>query len=259
MIRSYVNEVIETYKLIYPIDLYNFVSMLGFNVKHVDTGNSDAYTIINGGEKLILLNKNINLKKRINFTLAHELGHYFIPHHLEPLYACSINEIISTKNLSNLDIENEADIFASELLMPYKLFAGCNARTFDDILNVSMTYNVSIQAAAIKLIEYTQDVVCFICCNDRKIKWYAASENFKQYLTLKDIYRSPVPELSLLDDCIKKDVSKYIRGKVPAFVWLENVEDEFINEEVLYYPEYNIGYILIEAENMIDFEGELFL
>lgn len=172
---------------------------------------------------------------------------------------CSINEIISTKNLSNLDIENEADIFALELLMPYKLFAGCSARAFDDILNVSMAYDVSIQSAAIKLIEYTQDAICFICCNNGKIKWYAVSENFKQYLTLKDIYRSPVPELSLLNDCINKDISKNIRGKVPTFVWLEDVDDEFINEEVLYYPEYNIGYILIEAENMIDFEGELFL
>ena len=96
LISLYVNEVIETYELTYPLDIHGFASTLGFNIKYVDTGKNDAYTIITGGKKLILLNQNVSFEERINFILAHELGHYFIPHHLEPLYACNIDEMIST-------------------------------------------------------------------------------------------------------------------------------------------------------------------
>lgn len=42
-------------------------------------------------------------------------------------------------------------------------------------------------------------------------------------------------------------------------MWLDNVDGEFINEEVLYYSQYNLGYVLIEAESLINFEEELFL
>lgn len=93
-IKSYVNQVIRKYNLDYPLDIQSFVSTLGFEIKYVDTGDCDALTIMANGQKLILLNQEIYFEPRINFTLAHELGHYFIPTHLDPLYACNINEMV---------------------------------------------------------------------------------------------------------------------------------------------------------------------
>ena len=251
-----VNDIIKKYNLEYPLDLLPFISILGFEIKYVDTGTSDAYTIIYKGQKVILLNKATRLRTRINFTLAHELGHYFIPHHLESLYACNVNEIISSANLNNHTEEREADIFASELLLPHKIIdKKSNIRGFDDILKIAEQFNTSIPSTAIKMIEHSYNSVCFICCKNRKIQWFAASSAFKEYFRLNDIIGSPVPDSSLFGTCLEKNLNTY-KGKVPAFTWIENTDtDSFIYEEVQYYPKYNTGYILIMADNLADLEG----
>ncbi|SET38458.1 protein of unknown function [Natronincola peptidivorans] len=257
--KLYVNDVLQKYELKHPLDVRGLVNILGFDVKYVDTGGSDAYTIIVGGKKLILLNKNMMLKERINFTLAHELGHYFIPDHLEPLYKCNVNELISTKNLNNNDKEREADLFASELLMPTQFIKkSSDVNSLEDIINTARHYNVSIPAAAIKIIEHTEDVVCFVYCVKNIIKWFVASEDFNNYIKLKDIVRTSAPEHSSLNIC-KETYQRIINNRVPAYIWIDEVEsDIFVEEEVVYYPEYETGYILIKADNLINYDEDLF-
>lgn len=259
MINYYVSSVIEKYNLRYPLNIWEFVRALGFRIKYVDTGDADAYTIIMNGKKLILLNQSID-SRRVNFTLAHELGHYFIPHHLEPLYACNINEVVSTKDLNQTKEEREANLFASELLLPSRLIKqSSNINSFQDILGVAEKYDVSIQATAIKMIEHTDDVVCFVCCKNGRIKWYTTSLNFREYLRFKDIVGGPVSKLSSLNSCIENNIDT-IQEKVPAYIWIENREpDAFVDEEVLYYPQYDLAYILIKAESLVNLEEELFL
>lgn len=240
--------------LINPLDMQSFISILGFEVKYVDTGDSDAYTIIFGGKKLILLNQNIKSSSRINFTLAHELGHYFIPHHMEPLYACNVKELISSADLNSREEEREADIFASELLLPNQLMANSAVDGFEDILNVARKYSTSIPATAIRMIEHSNDNVCFVCCKNMKIEWFIASSIFTEYLTLKDIIGSRISEFSLFNTCVEQKLSS-LKGCVPAFTWIEGVDkDLYIDEEILYYPKYNTGYLLIKADNITDLE-----
>lgn len=78
------------------------------------------------------------------------------------------------------------------------------------------------------------------------------------YQRIKDICGSPIPKLSLLRRWTNANIPN-VKDKIPASVWLDNVDGEFINEEVLYYSQYNLGYVLIEAESLINFEEELFL
>ena len=254
-IRSYVNHTIKRYNIRYPLDIHSFVASLGFQIKYVDTGNCDAYTIIAKGKKLILLNQQICAQTRINFTLAHELGHYFIPTHLEPLYACNVNELISSRSLDNPKEEREADIFASELLLPGKLIEKTsNISSFTDITSVAQTYNTSIPATAIKMMAYSYDIVAFICCKKNKIEWVTRSIGLKEYLTLNDLVGLQLPKLSLLNTCKEKKITTY-KGKIPAYVWLENVDSSsFIEEEIIFYPKYNTGYILIKADRLVSID-----
>ena len=62
-------------------------------------------------DKQILIN-NLDIESRQNFTIAHELGHYFL--HVDD---DDDGIIISFRGLKN-QREKEADLFASELLMP---------------------------------------------------------------------------------------------------------------------------------------------
>ena len=75
-IRSYVNHTIKRYNIRYPLDIHSFVASLGFQIKYVDTGNCDAYTIIAKGKKLILLNQQIRAQTRINTTYKGKIPAY---------------------------------------------------------------------------------------------------------------------------------------------------------------------------------------
>lgn len=65
-------------------------------------------------QKYIIINSNIDNVGRKNFTIAHELGHYFLGHQLKSHVDTAINEECSSKD----PIEYEADYFATCLLMP---------------------------------------------------------------------------------------------------------------------------------------------
>lgn len=72
----------------------------------------------NNNQVYIMINKTIDNLGRKNFTIAHELGHYFLSHQLhQNLGFCSVNDITEEGHQQN-PIEREANYFASSLLMP---------------------------------------------------------------------------------------------------------------------------------------------
>ena len=77
-----------------------------------------AFSIIQN-KKYIFYNPKM-IEERVNFTKAHELGHYYLKHHLE----CGNTIYCYNKNVSEGEqqslpkIETEANYFASYFLMP---------------------------------------------------------------------------------------------------------------------------------------------
>lgn len=77
-----------------------------------------ALTKYNNGQSYIVINNSIDNIGREHFTIAHELGHYFLAHQLlQDTFRCSNDEIVE-ENLGVNIIEQEANYFASCLLMP---------------------------------------------------------------------------------------------------------------------------------------------
>ena len=77
-----------------------------------------ALTKGNNGQVYIMVNSNIDNIGRKNFTIAHELGHYFLSHQLKQnAFYCSDNEIVEEGAWKD-PIEQEANYFASCFLMP---------------------------------------------------------------------------------------------------------------------------------------------
>jgi len=107
----------------------------------------DAVTMpLKDGTFVIFVNIS-HSENRIRFTIAHELGHIALGH-------CNYGaSLFSLSNRSNT-IEREADIFASELLMPSihvkHLVFGCGWKDIDEL---SKLYGVSRQAMEIKMEE----------------------------------------------------------------------------------------------------------
>jgi len=94
-----------------PISLDLFWNKFDIVVKRIDLELVSGIIIKDQKLSLIAVNKNMGLP-RIRFTLAHELGHFILPH----------NRSVFSCNESQVDRwEQEANRFAAELLMPQPL------------------------------------------------------------------------------------------------------------------------------------------
>src|SRR5450830_1797844 len=66
----------------------------------------------------ISFDENVAIPGRINFTIAHEFGHYLLHRTLRDDFKCSQAEMMDYDSLESKRIESQANVFASYLLMP---------------------------------------------------------------------------------------------------------------------------------------------
>lgn len=116
---------------------------------------------------------------RARFTLAHELGHYFIDSHRNALQSGRVPAHPSFCSDANpeLTVEQEANHFASHLLMPHdrvlkRIDFGRKLFSIADIDSLKNCFLVSFQSAAIRLIESAGHSAC------AAIMWRADGKNW---------------------------------------------------------------------------------
>jgi len=155
------------------------------NAAPVDNFEGALCPLPKSGKWAILYNPGITSPGRINFTLAHELGHYLVHRHLRPGgFECG------DKNLLGLDgdaarkqIEQEADQFASHLLMPKEDFR-TQVRRADislDLLDHCVDrYGVSRTAAALKWIDLTNECAVLVAATNGFVLWCWRSARAQQ-------------------------------------------------------------------------------
>lgn len=128
---------------------------------------------------IILYNENIKYSGRINFTLAHELGHYLLHRKKFPDgLQCSKQDIM--KGNVNSIIENEANTFASYLLMPLDDFRKTASKyQFGVILfqNLANRYATSLTATILKWIDMTNEKAMVVFSDNGFILWCRQSKN----------------------------------------------------------------------------------
>jgi hypothetical protein len=101
-----------------------------------------------------------------NFSVAHELGHYFLPGHADAVITGDTGSHASRAGYSSSDkYEVEADRFAAGLLMPRHLFfpalerAGSGLAAIEKLKTLCMT---SLHATAIRYTQCSRDPVAII-------------------------------------------------------------------------------------------------
>ena len=137
---------------------------------------------------------------RVRFTLAHELGHYILHRELRDRFRCSTKEM---HEWDELEIETEANIFASFLLMPLDDFrsqAACHRPSIDMLQHCSDRYGVSLMAAALKWTEIAAKRAVVLSVRDGHVLWArsnTAAYKSGVYLTSKKLTIA-VPEASII-------------------------------------------------------------
>ena len=188
------------------------------------------------GEWGIFFNSGIVSPGRINFTLAHELGHYLLHRQLSGDSIFCAKRDLWTWNSDYGRIEAEANKFSSFLLMPlddFRLQTNClNRPSVSDFDRLRERYAVSVTAVILKWLEITPKRAMIVISRDGFIDWSWSSEALLKtgvFFRAKQ-ETTPLPEESL---AAKQDMSaEAITGKVlPEGVWAKK---EPVFESVLY-------------------------
>jgi Zn-dependent peptidase ImmA (M78 family) len=222
-----------------PIDPFEICRNLKIDIYYESMTQSEAFLFIKNGSKRIVLNKDMSCQSRHRFTLAHEIGHYWIPSHNSQTYFCEISDVVLFK--SNKIHEQEANHFASELLIPTK-FVTADAKNHDynvkSIKAMASKYDVSITAAAIKLIEFTLDRAAIVLSQNGTIKWSAQSKTFGYYIG-KSI---PLNERTYIFDFYNEGKIDESLHQTYSNAWIKGECDmEFINEQSILMPNFNMA------------------
>jgi hypothetical protein len=189
------------------------------------------------GEWGIVYNKAIRSPGRINFTLAHELGHYLLHRHISPSgIQCGSREMLDWRSELGA-IEAQANTFASYLLMPLDDFrqqiAG-ETISLDLMRHLSDRYEVSITAAILKWLDMTPQRAMLVVSRSGFIDWARSSDALMKsgvfYRARQKI--TPLPELSLAGGK-GLAIGIFAETKHPRGVW---PGDEDVHEMTIFSP-----------------------
>jgi len=212
-------------------NVYGICRQLGIEIVEAPI-KADAYLECENGNSYIVLKESLN-EKRKKFTIAHELGHFYIPWHSELMFGCDIKEMDFKNDYAPR--EKEANLFAAELLMPTEEFM----INFSGKINYTMVsamanmFDVSFQAALNRCIDLAFEDCMVVCSYERCIKWFKATEDFPLFIT-----RKRVSQLSVADELFDSESFQIKAIEEPGYVWFGNVEDRTIYEESIAFPNY---------------------
>lgn len=122
---------------------------------------------------LILYNSAVRSQGRKRFTIAHEFGHYILHRHQQDRFECG-NDDIETGDNNERDIETQADLFASTLLMPLDDFrrqVDGQPISFDLLGHCADRYGVSLTAAALRWTEIAPQRAVLVASRDDHLLW----------------------------------------------------------------------------------------
>lgn len=186
---------------------------------------------------------------RARFTVAHELGHYFIDEHRNALASGNAPAHPSFSDYeSDLLVEAEADHFAANLLMPEQRFKqSCKKLKpgLESILELSQTFSTSVTSAALR---YTKlDIVpCAIFkWSNNKLQWHwMSTQTFRLRLgtPLKDISALPVD--SSTSRVARGETSrdkKWLQAGTTVSAWFRSVHSAGFHNDILIEQAISLG------------------
>jgi len=133
---------------------------------------ADARLVRKGNKGIIRVNNSIHNVGRKRFSIAHELGHWELHASLSQLDLYTETKFEEYK--SN-PIEQEADIFASELLMPTKLFRPLCADVAPNLATIkdlAKKFRTSISSTALKFLDEIDHPCIIIFSQNGHVKWW---------------------------------------------------------------------------------------
>ena len=183
-VEQLADSVLQLYRLTIPLDLEKIAAEEGIELVAGQFGADFHGRIEYLPEERVFAiyhpeNSGEVFPGRIRFTVAHELGHFFIPEHRELLLRDLVHDS-SEDFSSSRQIEREADRFASALLMPGAVLKQKMGRkeflSLREIREVAAQCGTSLQAAAFRCTQFASEPHLAIVSANQRVLYYFTSE-----------------------------------------------------------------------------------
>lgn len=182
-------------------------------------------------KKIFILYHPIVITPRVRFSIAHELGHFYIPEHRNLLLVGKSHNS-NSGFISDKRLEREADEFASYLLIPQtyleKLLRQKKFLTLKDLLELSNQFQASATAMAIRYVNMTPDPCAIILSKDGQQMFYWPSEEM-DYRGFKWRGSRSIPPNTATSEAAKNQGSGKVfenKKESDSSVWFSNRKRE---------------------------------
>lgn len=197
-----------------------FISGLGATLVEEKLNNSDGKIVRGKYKTLIKVNSEIPYESKKRFTIAHEAGHFLMHDKIEVHNENSntLNWFKSTEEQLKKGLQEwEANDFASELLMPEKIFVSESyGKPFSPILvkYLSERFKTSISSAVIRCMHLDVHPVMIVFINNGIVRNWDKSSSWRYWI--KECTKIPPPDDSVAMEYINADYDFIYTGTEKA-------------------------------------------
>ncbi len=194
-------------------------------VLHARVDGAAAQLVRVGGAATILLSDRVTDPYDRAFLVAHEIGHVVSGHATRSLASLTSG---GAHDAESRDQENEANAFASELLMPSTLVSrehDVAVVDLEEARRLARRFSVPLSASAIRITEISPLPCAAICSVKGSIQWYARSRSFA-FERRRSLHRAT--------DAYRFHASGSLDGarrSLPAHAWIETASNAEISEQ----------------------------
>lgn len=254
-----------------PIDPFDIARQLEIELQPLptDAGGASGMLLHVGGQFGIFYPTHVVNVGFKNFSVAHEIGHYRLPGHLDSIFDSRGRHLSHAGFRSVSRYEREADQFAAALLMPANLFAAAVKKHpivgLHAIESLANDCRTSLEATAIRYVQTNRDLVAVIRSEGRIIDYAFMSDSFRDFRGLDWISKgTPLPTGSVTFD-FNMDQRKVLRAErakgVSSFQdWFNGRYRQEVAEEVIGLGSYGKTLTLLTgmepADEMEDDDAE---
>ena len=221
-----------------------------------------GFLMKSGDDFIIAYSERLRNRGYENFTVAHELGHYFLDGHIEEILGDGNTHFSISGFTSNNKFEREADLFASELLMPGKIIEPHLKETeigLSSVKRIAAICSTSLTASALKYASLTPDHVIVVLSTGESIQWMFTSDSLSEYRTPKEKLK-PLPIHSATRAFNQNrdniELARENGKEISLQEWLAFAPDEAAYEEVIGLGSYGYSLTIISLEEIAESYSE---
>lgn len=255
--RELARSILSEFGIDNPMDvsIEDIIYALNIPLKYTKLSNCEGRIIHSEGKSLIVVNNNTSFQTRRDFTLAHELGHFLMHrhdmnHHIDDSTTMSWFDDKNNAKASKQEIE--ANIFASEILLPSHLFkkeVECKKFSPELIRFISDKFKVSRSSVIYRFLELGNHPICVFYTKDNKVRYWRRSKDFNY--RIKECTKIPPPNDSVSAEYFDDGTiyySKDSKQEIVKSTWLEvraDYTDDIFYEYCLIHSETNLAISVI--------------